>query len=142
MPGTKKILIFDAAAVTDWSQLPRGTRIKISSWTSASGEVLPSILSETSISEVWSRDSSGQACELTLSGTVREGGGVVAAVFVSYRGRPLVAVAEAVDGARRAFGSAGFPLRMSIERRGEGHNRELAWTLSCRTPQGALPCTM
>ena len=29
MPGTKKILIFDAAAVTDWSQLPRGTRIKI-----------------------------------------------------------------------------------------------------------------
>ena len=140
MPGIRKILLFDAASVRDWSQLPRGTRIKISSWATASGESVPSILSETSVSEVWSRDASGQVCEITVSGTVRSCGDVDAPVFGRYLGRPLVAVAESVDGTVRAYGSAGFPLRMTSELTGEGLSRERRWTLSCRTPQGSLPC--
>lgn len=141
MPGFKSITLISSGLCKDWSQLPKGTPLRLSSWTSSSGRSIPFIQEETSASCVWKMDANGLYAENSISGIVRAEADIASFLdAASLMGRQVVAVVEDVDGNIRAYGSAGYPLVFSYEDVTEGLVHRCSFTVSGNTCHGAMPC--
>lgn len=131
--------VIPARQCRDWSELPEGTAIRLSSWTEAEPVALPSILEEMNESVVRQRDSGGYSVQIEIGGVARAAVQDAERLLAAIAGQDIVAVVDYVGGSSAVMGSKGYPLRLSLESATEGRVRTCRWTIQGRSRRGPLP---
>lgn len=142
MVGIKRVSLFRADRLPDWSALPQNALLRLSAYTEEQPVPVPGILEESSMKVEWSRDDKGLTAKMTISGVVRLDNDVNARVFSDAMPWPLVAVVEFVGGSAQVCGSAGYPLRMVSTKEIDGLITRRTFTLTGKSPKGPLTCIL
>jgi len=141
--GISKIECVDISNVSDYSFLPGGTRVKLSSFISGDPEwlTLKQTQDTVQLSEKWLMDDKGHRSNVKVSGSIRIDKNAQMQLSNKLLGRRHIFKVTAVDGTVYLVGSVAYPPKFTWQNEMSGiSSSEIAFTIECSSSHGLYIC--
>lgn len=141
--GIKKIECVDLSSVSDYSFMPAGSKIKLSSFISGDPDWynLEQTQDTVQLVEKWLSDDKGHRSTVKLSGSIRRDKYAQMQLSQKLLGRRHIFKVTAVDGNVFLVGSKAYPPKFTWQNEMSGiSSSEIAFTIECTSIHGLYIC--
>ncbi len=135
--GIKAMRYFPAASCMDYSCLPAGSTINLSSILNGTPKLLPFTPETADLLENWGYDNGGRSSNGQFSAEIRANKEDYRDVLQALTGRQFIFEVETTDGKKYIIGSPGYPPTFTWSDRVSGISKSaFSINISCRSLHG------